>query len=154
MSTVAERVARGAAWLDQKYPQWFLSIDLSILDLSDCTQCVLGQIYTGIIPQAEQGQVLAQAIRLVTQGWPDADEWADDYRLQVVSGQVGGYHILSDFHELPEDGQWHGFVATVESLMDDEGEAEYGALLDEWTKVILSKRLAYHRNDDRVLVAA
>jgi hypothetical protein len=153
VSTVAERVARGAAWLDEKYPQWFTKIDLSILDLGDCTQCVLGQVYTGVIPAAEQGQVLAQAIRSVTQGWPDAQEWADDYRLQVLSNQMGGYHILTDFHELPEDGQWHGFVATVDSLEVDGGRGEYVELLDEWTRMILSKRMAAHQVD-RVLVAA
>lgn len=151
MSDIAARVARGAAWLDEKYPQWFGKIDLSILDLGDCTQCVLGQVYTGVIPAAEQGQVLAQAILSVTQGWPNADEWADDYRMQVLSGTVGGYHILSDFHELPEDGQWHGFVASIDSLMEDEGKAEYVELLDEWTRVIIERRLTEHP-DVRVLM--
>lgn len=160
MSTVAERVVRGAAWLDEKYPGWFLKIDLSILDLGNCTQCVLGQIYTGVIPAEEQGQVLAQAITLSTWGWPDTDEWAAEYRQQVASGQIGGYSILTDFHELPQDGEWHGFVAKADRAggTDEESlaaeEAEYAQMLDEWTRVILRRRMVYHQNDDRVLVAA
>lgn len=155
MSDIKERVARGAAWLDEKYPGWFLKIDLGTLDLSRCTQCVLGQVYTGVIPAAEQGQVLAQAIAQVTQGWPDADEWADDYRLQVASGEFGGYQILTDFHELPEDGEWHGFVAVSDRQAEtnEETDAEYAELLELWTQVILSKRLAAYQND-RVLVSA
>lgn len=158
MNDVADRVARGAAWLDEKYPQWFSKIDLSILDLGNCTQCVLGQVYTGVIPPAEQGQVLAQTISMVTDGWPDAAEWEEDYRLQVASGQFGGYQILTDFHELPEDGEWHGFVARADRSggTDPETlaaeEAEYQELLEAWTKVILSRRLAFHQS--RELVSA
>lgn len=150
MSDVAERVARGAAWLDEKYPQWFDKIDLSTLDLSRCTECVLGQVYTGVIPAAEQGQVLAQTIAQVTQGWPDADEWAQDYRLQVASGEFGGYQILTDFHELPEDGEWHGFVAradrNAEADLDDDMKAEYALMLEEWTRHIVRRRVAYYQN--------
>jgi hypothetical protein len=148
VSDVAERVARGAAWLDEKYPQWFDKIDLSTLDLSRCTQCVLGQVYTGVIPAAEQGQVLAQTIAQITQGWPDADEWAQDYRLQVASGEFGGYQILTDFHELPEDGEWHGFVAKADrdGEQDADMDAEYVLLLEEWTRHIVRRRVAYYQN--------
>lgn len=146
MSEIAVRVARGAAWLDEKYPGWWAKIDLSTLDLSRCTQCVLGQVYTGVIPPSEQGQVLAQAIMQVTQGWLDEEEWAQDYRLQVADGTFGGYQILTDFHELPDDGEWHGFVAAADRGTVDEAAmaAEYVLLLDEWTKVILTRRLAAH----------
>lgn len=148
MNDIADRVARGAAWLDEKYPQWFDKIDLSILDLSNCTQCVLGQVYTGAIPAAEQGQVLAQAIAQVTHGWPDAVEWAQDYRLQVASGEFGGYQILTDFHELPEDGEWHGFVARADrgGEQDADTDAEYVLLLEEWTRHIVRRRVAYYQN--------
>lgn len=150
MSDIAARVARGAAWLDEKYPQWYSKIDLSILDLGNCTQCVLGQVYTGVIPAAEQGQVLAQTIAQVTNGWPDADEWEQDYRLQVASGEFGGYQILTDFHELPEDGEWHGFVAVADRAGGTDEETleaervEYQQMLDEWTRVIIERRLAEH----------
>lgn len=39
------RVERGAQLLDEIEPGWFQRIDLTDLDLSDPTCCVLGQIY-------------------------------------------------------------------------------------------------------------
>jgi hypothetical protein len=45
MATINERVAYGAAVLDQKSPGWESQIDLSKLDLNDSCRCVLGQIY-------------------------------------------------------------------------------------------------------------
>jgi hypothetical protein len=44
MSTIAERVAAGAAWLDEREPGWIDRIDLDTLDLRDCTRCVGGQL--------------------------------------------------------------------------------------------------------------
>jgi hypothetical protein len=147
VSDVAERVARGAAWLDQKYPQWYAKIDLGTLDLGNCTQCVLGQVYSGVIPQAEQGQVLAQAIAQVTAGYPDAGEWETEYLEEVALGNMGGYQILTDFHELPDEGMWHGFVAPADSSGDtDREKAEYAELLDYWTRAILRRRLAAGQN--------
>lgn len=46
MSTVAERVARGAALLDEKLPGWDQRIDLAGLELASCYRCVLGQLFT------------------------------------------------------------------------------------------------------------
>lgn len=40
----AERVAKGAALLDERRPGWALVIDLPTLDISDCDYCVLGQL--------------------------------------------------------------------------------------------------------------
>jgi hypothetical protein len=40
-----ERVERGAAWLDEKVPEWYLRIDVAALDLSDTCRCVLGQLW-------------------------------------------------------------------------------------------------------------
>lgn len=149
MSDVVDRVARGAAWLDEKYPAWFEGIDLSTLDLGNCTRCVLGQVYTGVIPAAEQGQVLAQAIAQVTAGCTDTEAWEHEYREEVGLGSMGGYQILTDFHELPEEGMWHGFVAPADSSGDEgEEKAQYAELLEEWTRVIISRRMA------RVLVSA
>ena len=45
MSTIAERVTKGAAFLDEHKPGWWQQIDLGRLDLEDCTDCVLGQIF-------------------------------------------------------------------------------------------------------------
>lgn len=38
-------VARGIAWLQEKYPQAMLRLDVEALDIADCTMCVLGQLF-------------------------------------------------------------------------------------------------------------
>lgn len=43
--SAAERVARGAAMLDEKRPGWAAEIDLSVLELAYPCHCVLGQLY-------------------------------------------------------------------------------------------------------------
>lgn len=45
LSTVADRVAAGAAWLDDHQPGWVDRIDAAQLDLEDCKECVLGQLF-------------------------------------------------------------------------------------------------------------
>jgi hypothetical protein len=39
----AKEVAAGAAWLDKVKPGWERGMDLGVLDLNDCYNCVLGQ---------------------------------------------------------------------------------------------------------------
>jgi hypothetical protein len=48
MSTIAERVARGAALLDEREPGWWQRIDLETLDLGAPCHCVLGQLATDL----------------------------------------------------------------------------------------------------------
>lgn len=43
--TVAERVAAGVAWLDQRQPDWWELINLPRLDMWHSCKCVLGQLY-------------------------------------------------------------------------------------------------------------
>jgi hypothetical protein len=43
----ASRVARGAAFLDEKAPGWEKRINTQILDVADPAVCVVGQIYGG-----------------------------------------------------------------------------------------------------------
>lgn len=45
MSTITERVARGAAWLDNARPNWFREIDLSRLVMTSPCECVIGQLF-------------------------------------------------------------------------------------------------------------
>jgi hypothetical protein len=44
MSTIAERVAAGAAFLDEHDPGWFRRVHVASLRLEDCFSCVLGQL--------------------------------------------------------------------------------------------------------------
>jgi hypothetical protein len=43
-ATMTERVAAGAAWLDEHHPGWVDRIDLNVLDLESPCFCVLGQL--------------------------------------------------------------------------------------------------------------
>ena len=40
-----ERVAKGAALLDEMEPGWYQKIDLVTLNLRNCFSCVIGQVY-------------------------------------------------------------------------------------------------------------
>lgn len=42
---IDERVAKGAAWLDEHCPNWITRIDLELLDIELPTLCVLGQSF-------------------------------------------------------------------------------------------------------------
>lgn len=55
MAEVAERVARGATLLDERRPGWWRDaepglIDLDRLNIEDCADCVLGQLYPADSP--------------------------------------------------------------------------------------------------------
>lgn len=39
----AKEVAAGAAWLDENFPGWEREIDLGMLKMQDCYNCILGQ---------------------------------------------------------------------------------------------------------------
>jgi hypothetical protein len=43
-ATIAERVAAGAAFLDENEPGWFRLVDVASLRLEDCFSCVIGQL--------------------------------------------------------------------------------------------------------------
>jgi hypothetical protein len=45
VTTVAERVAAGAAYLDEHQPGWSRFIDLKKLDISSSCRCILGQLH-------------------------------------------------------------------------------------------------------------
>lgn len=45
--TITERVAAGAAWLDENKPGWVERISLDKLDIESDCGCALGQVYGG-----------------------------------------------------------------------------------------------------------
>jgi len=47
MSDIAERVAKGVAWMDRRYPDWWRKIDLGSLRMNGVRFCVLGQMNPG-----------------------------------------------------------------------------------------------------------
>lgn len=44
MSTISERVQRGAEWLDTERPGWVDRINLDIFDMAEGCKCVIGQL--------------------------------------------------------------------------------------------------------------
>lgn len=165
MTTIADRVALGAAWLDQHYPNWVNAIDLDTLDVSNCTSCVLGQVYTGCIPADEQDQLLAQVVRRNWYAGHDKgfEEFRAEWAESVQDGTHGGYNILYQVHDLLEGGSLQGFAVgdpgaqrEDESIggyllrIKQEADVEYANLLDEWTRVVISRR---RRASQEALVA-
>jgi hypothetical protein len=132
--TAEQAVQNGAAWLDLTYPGWYRNIDLSILDVSRCNVCVLGQVYTGHIPDGERNAVLAQA-------------------MLTMSPHVYpmGYTVLSARHELSA-AELHsmGFLGVMvgcglpECDDCDPGRPTYAELTDAWTTLIIGRRLNDH----------
>ena len=48
MSVFTEAAAGGARFLDSRVPMWFVDVNLETLDLSDCYDCVWGQLAGGV----------------------------------------------------------------------------------------------------------
>lgn len=44
-TTIAERVAEGAAWLDRRAPGWEGRVDLATFDIEEPCLCILGQVF-------------------------------------------------------------------------------------------------------------
>lgn len=84
MSTVAERVAAGAAFLDEHEPGWVDLIDLGRLDLNHACNCVLGQAFADESEWAnrcyDSGYDYARARFHLLRGGADLGfDTADDY---------------------------------------------------------------------------
>lgn len=138
MSDTATRVARGAAWLDTKYPGWFQAIDLATLKISDCHMCVLGQVYTGAVSDAEKDQIVGQIVAGMSNTW--AAQWNAMYKAK----ELGGYNVLCEFYDLDFTPQLGFAIDAQEYQSEDDDRVEYAALLDEWTRVIIERRLQAH----------
>lgn len=139
MNGIATRVARGAQWLDRNYPGWWAKIDLETLTVSSCKSCVLGQVYTRMIPANEQDQIFAQVL-----------ESGVDKNIFGANGAWGGYNLLYFYHQLEFFVGNLGFALSTYPLFEQEtgrpvaGVEEFTLLTDEWTRVILGRRIDAH----------
>lgn len=140
MSTTQEKVAKGTAWLDEQYPQWWEVIDLSTLDISNCDLCVLGQVYD-IVPFAEKDELIAQVVA----GYPGS--FAEYARLSCRNGTVGGFTVIAEGRGMIISGEVYDMGFAVDWMQGQEiVNAQYAELLEEWTKVIIQKRLDAHHD--------
>jgi hypothetical protein len=81
MSTLSERVAAGAALLDEKRPGWEMEIDCARLNIASRRDCMCGQLYgeyaTGVVKlgvePAEYGfltlKLQPETFEELTEGW-------------------------------------------------------------------------------------
>lgn len=79
--TVEERVANGMAFLDEHVPGWHDRICLDLLDIEDCTWCVLGQVFDGYHPAKSLGITEEQVVNFGLDsmfGWAD-ERYKDEY---------------------------------------------------------------------------
>lgn len=63
-----QRVDAGAAWLDVKYPGWFLKVKTKSLDLEDGCQCVFGQLFRNFNAIEDYLRVMEPDVDLVARG--------------------------------------------------------------------------------------
>lgn len=97
----AKRVARGAEYLDFALPDWFMRINTSVLDMTDGSCCVIGQIY-GAFTRTIQNVF----------GWTEID--AENYGVLINDGddedmRVDGPQWVALYGELREC--WLGEIA-------------------------------------------
>jgi hypothetical protein len=114
VNTIPERVAKGAAFLDEHDPDWWRAdveraIDLVELNLSSCRRCVLGQRCPLEINDRKD---------------PDITPY------EAFAVELWG----ADDEALTEWANEHGF--------DGLGASEYDRLTHEWTRVITERRAA------------
>lgn len=123
MSTIAERVAAGAAFLDEHDPEWWRAdvkraIDLDTLNLGVTDRCVLGQ-------------------RCPVGTYFDSYEWMTRY--DALAAMFSGIEA-SDSSDLDTWAIPLGFQAEDEDWEAEGGE--FDALTAEWKRVITERRAA------------
>lgn len=133
MSTVTERVAAGAAFLDEHDPEWWRAdvdraIDLDRLDLGDAGLCVLGQ---------RCPVELAAAFRATCPEieWDDEMDAAYSAYLVKLTGLAYDPDDLESRADLARWGDAHGFSSSEDAW-------DYPYLTAEWARVIRERRSA------------
>lgn len=116
VSTIAERVAAGAAWLDEQMPNWWNAyrIDLSKFDMAAGCGCVIGQLYPAEGYEVDEDDEESPFEHAIETGWLDLDE-----RAAIVLG----------------------FYATTPHTIGGTAR-EYDRLTTEWRRVITERRAA------------
>ena len=132
MSTITERVAAGAAFLDEHDPQWWRAdveraIDLDTLLLSSPSTCVLGQRCP---VETLERWVLARYSEALTDIYDaqDYNFWALAHELSAIPpGEAGDSNS--------EVVTWSSELGFNSATGD-----EYDALTVEWIRVITERR--------------
>jgi hypothetical protein len=88
-----ERVNRGIALIDQKYPHWWRVLDLETLDLRSTKNCVLGQVagdyLDGLVTMFGGDGDYVQYQMAVNHGF-DTNTWSDAAQVEALWKQAAG----------------------------------------------------------------
>lgn len=120
-STIAERVQRGAALLDTRFPGWVDSVDLSTLNLASGCDCILGQKFGDFRAGARQTHLAVE-----TSSVPMGERSRD---------QLQEYGFLVNYNFGVGLANWS--LAEVARV-----DREYAELTDAWAKLITDRRAA------------
>lgn len=146
MSTVTERVAAGAAFLDERDPDWWKAdverpINLGALDLARGDSCVLGQrcpaaalaAWLGAPPEfSDDHEFRYNAYAQLLSGLPSAgeatelNEWAAAFGFQAL--QSSGIYTREDYDALTRE--WRRVIAARRGLSPDCGNGCHAPLCD------------------------
>lgn len=111
-----EMVSRGARFLDERVPLWFVDIDVNTLHLDDCYDCVLGQLVRRVDGTAHYGTV-------------------------VGAGYDGNDEVLAKFGlNTPlslDEARYLGFALSVSET------TRFGQLTETWMREIGCRRERY-----------
>jgi len=103
VTTIAERVAAGAAFLDEHDPDWWKRIDLASLNLRSTCHCVLGQLY------------------------PDPDDPDESFETATLQLGLSGAVIEASGFDLPfpeiAEGHYHDLTAEWKRVITARREA-------------------------------
>lgn len=128
----AEAVANGAQLLDERVPGWWREISLDTLKLSNCRNCVCGQLASSAI--------IKEAVKAATPRWLFTEYELTIHALNLTWFSDGAYH-----DDDVEFDHTYGFNTKHWSWYADEMNYEefgelatqtFWALEREWRKVI------------------
>jgi hypothetical protein len=155
MKNLESAVQRGAEYLDERIPEWYLQIDMDNINIASGYTCICGQLFASKLQETyfdyTPSHGFDYALRyffLEDANGGDDTFWSDDYIEAQEMASYLGFNLPQEVltsEELTEDE----FNATIFSkchfMMNLNAQYEYLAL--EWIKHI-EKRIA---NDGKVL---
>lgn len=129
-AAIAERVAAGAAFLDEHDPQWWRAdveraIDLGTLDLAYGDRCILGQ------------RCPLETLRAFIGFEPDEEDDDYEYKYAAYAGKLSGLPAVGTRDALEAWATARGFNRPF-----GNPPGEYDDLTAEWRRVIAERRAA------------
>jgi hypothetical protein len=92
----ADRVKRGASFLDEEKPGWFNLIDLDKLNMGDGSDCVIGQLFKDVDLDYKESAYFfgVEEMHIGESGWPN--EYTLGFMLDWKMGNSRNWELLTD----------------------------------------------------------